>query len=96
MLKHGKHKIIYNHKGKNMKLWQLNVKLRKFSDRMGWPLVTRARFKLNSNNYDAEIELYERQLRESRDLIRNLKQQLAEAQRNDHRNADTGRYEKPQ
>lgn len=77
-----------------MKLWQLNVKLRRFFDRMGWPLVTRKRFNTYTGNVNNEIELYERQLRESRDQVHNLKQQLAEAQRNDHRNPDTGRYEK--
>jgi hypothetical protein len=70
------------------------MKFRRFFDRIRWPLVTRARFELNGKNYDAELELYERNLREARDLIRNLKQELAEAQRNDQRDPDTGRYTK--
>lgn len=78
-----------------------NMKLRKLLDRIRWPLVTRKRFELNKANYEAELQAtnqgadgYLSQLREARDMIRNLKQQLAEAQRNDQRDPDTGRYTK--
>lgn len=84
-----------------MKLWQINVKLRRLSDRLGWPLVTRKRFDTMKANYDAELAAtsqgadgYLAQLREARDMVRNLKQELAEAQRNDQRDPDTGRYTK--
>jgi len=78
-----------------------NMKLRKLLDRYRWPLVTRARFEQNKANYEAELKAtnqgadgYLSQLREARDMIRNLKQQLAEAQRNDQRDPETGRYTK--
>jgi hypothetical protein len=54
----------------------MNVKLRRALDKLGWPLVTRARYQLNKDNYEAEIK----QLHVTIDL-RN--EQLRQAQ---HRN----------
>lgn len=85
-----------------------NVKLRRFLDRIKWPLVTRARYQQNKDNYEAELKAtgagadsYLSQLRASRDNERNLKQEVAElqrllkdAQKNDHRDPETGRFEK--
>lgn len=65
-----------------------NMKLRKFLDGIKWPLVTRARYQLNKDNYEAELVAvsdlangYLSQLRASRDNERNLKQEIAELQR---------------
>lgn len=42
-----------------MKIWQLKAKIRKVSDRMGFPLVTRKRFNTMRDNYEEEIKVYE-------------------------------------
>lgn len=60
-----------------MKLWQANVKMRRWLDEIRWPFVTRKRFELNSANYEAELTLYERQLNELRVLYLALKKEKA-------------------
>ena len=79
----------------------LSMRLRKFGNRIRFPLVTRARFELNQANYEAELKQIESERGGLGDLCRNLKQEVAElkrklevAEKNDHRDPATGRFDK--
>lgn len=89
-----------------MRLWQLNVKIRKTLDRMGWPLVTRKRFMTLHDNMQAEITFLENGLNNTRqallttrsdlktahETIDRLRAELVEARKNDNRDPATGQY----
>lgn len=79
----------------------LGKKLRSLGNKLHFPLVTRKRFNTLEANMEAEIK-YITSVADSRALalrgqriqIDDLKEQLAAAQRNDHRDPETGRFEK--
>lgn len=91
-----------------MKLWQLNVKMRRLLDRIGWPLVTRARYTLLKENLEAELDHAEQVNNTLRQTLLQVREDIAKAnaeaadlrvklhvaEKNDHRNPETGRFEK--
>jgi len=64
-----------------------NVKLRRLMDKLKWPLVTRGRYQTLKDNMQAELDHASR-------TIAALNAALLEARKNDHRDPETGRFEK--
>lgn len=48
----------------------MSMKLRKFGNWLRWPFVTRARFELNQQNYEAEITYYQVRIDELRKALK--------------------------
>lgn len=65
-----------------------NLRFRKFFDKMKWPLVTRARYQQNKDNYEAELKATEQLANEYLKLLNDGEYGELRAQLTEQRNVN--------